>query len=170
MYQKYSGRVVLEQDHRLLAADWAVIAKFFDDVLYVGQCDYGDSDEATRGIDIAPVSALVEWMLRERFGDSGEAVREYAIARGIGVSDWVTSESDTDSVPGLCVGDFSLGSGVAVSEVGPKGTRSCLIEEACELVLGLLAENCQGSDSWARVNELIDRSGVSAAPRDRGYV
>jgi len=162
--------VVLEQDHRLLAADWAVIAKCFDDVLYVGQCDYGDSDEATSGIDIAPVSALMEWMLRERFGDSGKAVREYAIARGIAVSEWVTSESDSESALGLYIGDFSLGSGVVVSEVGPTETRSCLIEEACELVLGLLAENCQGPDSWTRVSELIDRSGVSAVPRDRGYV
>lgn len=170
MDQKYSGRLVLEQEYQLLSGDWAVIAKCVEDVLYVGRCDYGDSDEATSGIDVAPVSALLEWMIREKFGDSGDAVREYAIGRGIAVGDWVVSGAETDSSAGLSVVDFSLGSGVVVREVGPKGTRSCLIEEACELVLGLLAENCQGSDSWARVSELIDQSGVSAVPRDRGYV
>jgi hypothetical protein len=170
MEQKYSGRVVLEQNHRLLAGDWAVIAKCVDDVLYVGRCDYGDSDESTSGIDVQPVARLLEWMLRERFGDSGEAVREYALARGVAVSGWVTSEPDGEPALGLCVGEFSLGSGVVVSEVGPRETRSCRIEEACELVLGLLADKCRGSDSWTRVNELIDRSGVSGVPKDRGYV
>lgn len=164
------SRIVLEQRQGLFAGDWVVVATCISGGLYVGRCDYGDGDDSTEGFDITPVDELLSWLVRDRFCEDADGLIEYAQRKGLPVSLWEKITDPSDLPVGLSV-VVIFGEGDAqITQVGLTSARTCRVSKGCVLALSLLADRCQGSDALDRVERVVAMAGVTAVPRDRGYV
>jgi len=146
------------------------VATCINGVLYVGRCDYGDGDDTTGGFDITPLDEFLSWLVRERFGQDADGLTAYATERGLTPSTWEEITDPSGLPNGLSVVAISDAGDARIGEVGPGLSRACWISTGCLLALSLLEDCCQGPDAWERVERLLGEAGVTAVPRDRGYV
>ena len=163
-------RVVLEASRALSSSDWAVVATCTNGALYVGRCDYGDGDDTTGGFDITPLDEFLSWLVREGFDQDADGLTVYAAERGLTSSPWEEMTDPSGLPDGLSVVATSDAGDTRIAEAGSGLSRACWISTGCLHALSLLADRCQGPDAWEQAERLLVEAGVTAVPRDRGYV
>ena len=66
-------RITMDKSYGF-GVSWADVLAWSGGALYLGNCDYSDSDEETGGFDIDEPLALLAWLITDRFGQSNDAL------------------------------------------------------------------------------------------------
>jgi len=162
-------RITLETGQGF-GVSWANVLAWSGSALYLGRCDYSDSDEETGGFDIDEPLDLLAWLITDRFGQDNDALGEYAARVGIEVADWQRRPRSVETDRGAGVERMEGGEGIIV--VFPDGQEeiAAVVGDWQALTLLLLADRCQGVGAWVRVRALLEQAGASTTTIDRGYV
>lgn len=149
---------------------WANVLAWSGSALYLGHCDYSDSDEQTGGFDIDEPLDLLAWLITDRFGQSNDALGEYAARVGIDVADWQRRPRSVETDQGTVVERMEGAESIIVVFRAGHGEKAAVIGDWQALTLLLLADRCQGVGAWGRVRALLEQAGATTTTIDHGYV
>ena len=162
-------RITLDKSHGF-GVSWANVLAWSGSALYLGNCDYSDSDEQTGGFDIDAPLDLLAWLIADRFGRDNDALGEYAARVGIEVAAWQRRPRSVETDQGTVVERMEGAEGIIVVFPDGQGEKAAVIGDWQTLTLLLLADRCQGVGAWGRVGALLKQAGATTTTIDRGYV
>lgn len=154
-------------DYGISCAD---VAAWVGEALYVGHCDYGDSDETTHGFDIDEPLDLLLWLIVDRFSHDRSALCDYADRVGIYITSWWDQPREVTVGGRAGVQRLDGIEGIILAFPDLQGEKAAEITDWHGLTILLLADRCQGGGAWGRVEALCARAGVTTTRIDRGYV
>lgn len=162
-------RITMDEGHGF-GVSWANVLAWSGSALYLGHCDYSDSDEQTGGFDIDKPLDLLAWLITDRFGQDNDALGEYAARVGIDVADWQRRPRSAAIDRGAVVERMEGAEGIIVAFPDGQGEIAAVIGDWQALTLLLLADRCQGVRAWGRVRALLEQAAATTTTIDRGYV
>ena len=162
-------RITMDKSYGF-GVSWADVLAWSGGALYLGNCDYSDSDEETGGFDIDEPLALLAWLITDRFGQSNDALGEYAARVGIEVAAWQRRPRSVETDRGAVVERMEGAEGIIVVFPDGQGEKAAVIGDWQTLTLLLLADRCQGVGAWGRFGALLKQAGATTTTIDRGYV
>lgn len=151
-----------------------VSGKWRDDgTLYLAWSDTGDSEQLGDGLLIRARLELLRWMISDRWGAFDGAERFIAYCRRNGFELRPTDGAPPPPERAFWGDDLpvSVHDGTVIVYAGDAGATPTpyRVVDPGPLLLQLIADRCEGTAAWSRIQRLIEASGVEAEQGWQGF-